>query len=285
MTQRITVARHRAACRPSTPLTAFGNAVTGASGKRAFAVVASSGLALTLGASTAVAIPEQSDYGSGAGALANATLDNDTITTSPTVSVDADIEWAFTAGEASSEAPPPPPPPTPTVTERPAAQQAPAARTGQRTQPAAPAAPQEETQAESQSQAQSSEQEAQPSEEPTEAPAASASGSAIVDIARRYVGTPYVHGGTTPAGFDCSGFTSYVYAQAGISLPRTSGGQRGAGRQVSASEARPGDLVWGPGHVGIYTGNGQHIAARSPGTPLHESQIWISNPVFIRVAG
>ncbi|MGC0249414.1 LysM peptidoglycan-binding domain-containing protein [Pseudactinotalea sp. Z1748] len=115
-------------------------------------------------------------------------------------------------------------------------------------------------------------------------PQASASGSAIVNIARQFVGTPYVWGGSTPAGFDCSGFTSYVYAQAGIDLPRNSGAQRSAGHVVSASQAQPGDLVWWPGHIGIYTGNGNHIAARNPGTALHESKIWRANPTFIRVA-
>jgi len=269
LTER-TTGRHRAACRPSTPLTVFGNAVTGSSGKRAFAAVASSGLALTLSASSVAAVPEVPAASSGLGSLANVTLDADSITTSPTVSVDADVEWAFTAAEVSSEAPPPPPPPpTPTVTERPAAQQAPASRTGQRTEPA----PQQTE----------SQPAAQESESTETASTASASGSAIVDIARRYVGTPYVYGGATPAGFDCSGFTQYVYAQVGISLPRTSAAQRNVGTIVSAAEARPGDLVWGPGHSGIYTGNGQHIAARSPGTPLHESEIWMSNPIFIRV--
>ena len=111
-----------------------------------------------------------------------------------------------------------------------------------------------------------------------------ATGNAIVDTARQYVGTPYVWGGSTPAGFDCSGFTSYVFAQVGIDLPRNSGAQRGAGQIVSASEARPGDLVWWPGHIGIYTGDGNHIAARNPSTALHEGPIHRANPTFIRVA-
>src|SRR5699024_7746643 len=114
---------------------------------------------------------------------------------------------------------------------------------------------------------------------------ASASGNAVVDLARRYIGTPYVYGGSTPSGFDCSGFTQYVFAQFGVSIPRGSTAQRGAGRIVSASEARPGDLVWWPGHVGIYTGGGNHIAARQPGTPLYESVMFRSNPTFIRVVG
>lgn len=106
----------------------------------------------------------------------------------------------------------------------------------------------------------------------------------ILDIARQYIGTPYVWGGSSPSGFDCSGFTQYVFAQAGIDLPRTTDAQRAAGQVVSAAEAQPGDLVWAPGHVGIYTGDGQHIAARNPGTPLEEGPIWIDNPTFIRVA-
>ncbi|TRW43064.1 C40 family peptidase, partial [Georgenia yuyongxinii] len=115
------------------------------------------------------------------------------------------------------------------------------------------------------------------------APAPSASSSAVVNFARQFVGTPYVYGGATPAGFDCSGFTSYVFAHFGVTLPRSSGAQSGAGTVVSASEAVPGDLVWWPGHVGIYTGNGNHIAARNPGTSLAETPLYRANPTFIRV--
>ncbi len=222
-----------------------------------------------MGASSAAAVPEVSTSPSGAGTLANIAADTkrDSVATSPTVSVDADVEWSFTAAVVSSEAPPPPPPPTPTV-QRPTRDTAPAARTGTRT------APQQEQQ--------------QDQAETTSAPeenvsTASGSGSAVVDIARRYVGTPYVYGGSSPAGFDCSGFTAYVFAQVGVSIPRSSSAQRNAGRVVSAAEARPGDLVWWPGHVGIYTGNGQHIAARNPGTPLHESGMYRGSPTFIRV--
>lgn len=90
-------------------------------------------------------------------------------------------------------------------------------------------------------------------------------GSSIVATARHYLGTPYRSGGSTPAGFDCSGFTSYVYRQYGISIPRTSGGQGSCGSYVSKSQLRPGDIVSFPGHVGIYVGGNSFIHSPSSG--------------------
>ena len=107
-------------------------------------------------------------------------------------------------------------------------------------------------------------------------------GSDIVSIAMSLTGIPYVYGGSTPAGFDCSGFTQYVYARAGISIPRTSGAQGAAGTFVSASEARPGDLVWHAyGHVGIYAGNGMVIEATTPGSVTKIQPLW-GNYSFVR---
>ncbi len=77
-------------------------------------------------------------------------------------------------------------------------------------------------------------------------------GSAIIAEAAKYVGVPYVSGGSTPAGFDCSGFVSYVYAQFGISLPRSSGAYYSVGTRVSSP--LPGDIIVSPGHLGIYAG-------------------------------
>ncbi|MGM0385226.1 MAG: C40 family peptidase [Actinomycetota bacterium] len=105
----------------------------------------------------------------------------------------------------------------------------------------------------------------------------------MVAYARQFIGVPYVYGGTTPAGFDCSGFTQYVYGHFGIYLPRSSDAQGTVGVKIAQSQAQPGDLLWWPGHVGIYTGNGNHIAARNPGTPLSESPIWDPGYTVIRV--
>ena len=98
---------------------------------------------------------------------------------------------------------------------------------------------------------------------------ASASSSSIVNKAYQFLGVPYVWGGSSPGGFDCSGFTQYVYKAQGINLPRTSGAQASSGSYVSIANAQPGDLVYfGQSqvtHVGIYIGNNRMIHSPSPG--------------------
>ena len=113
---------------------------------------------------------------------------------------------------------------------------------------------------------------------------ASANGNAIVEIASRYVGVPYLWGGTTPSGFDCSGYTSYVFAQVGIKLPRTSSAQRNVDTVVPRSQAQPGDLIWTPGHIAIYAGGNTQVDAPRPGKSIQIREIWQSNPTFIRVS-
>jgi cell wall-associated NlpC family hydrolase len=96
---------------------------------------------------------------------------------------------------------------------------------------------------------------------------------AVTEIARRFVGTPYVWGGTSPSGFDCSGLIQYVYGQAGKHMPRISYQQANSGSRTGLKNLRPGDLVaWdnssrnsGADHIAIYLGNGQIIEAPRPG--------------------
>ncbi|EAE8347658.1 invasion associated endopeptidase [Listeria monocytogenes] len=96
------------------------------------------------------------------------------------------------------------------------------------------------------------------------------SASAIIAEAQKHLGKAYSWGGNGPTTFDCSGYTKYVFAKAGISLPRTSGAQYASTSRISESQAKPGDLVFfdygsGISHVGIYVGNGQMINAQDNG--------------------
>ena len=91
----------------------------------------------------------------------------------------------------------------------------------------------------------------------------------LLNIAMRFGGVPYVWGGATPSGFDCSGFVQYVFAQISVNLPRTADVQYELGRKILQSDLQPGDLVFfetyepGASHDGIYVGDGKFIAANS----------------------
>ena len=94
---------------------------------------------------------------------------------------------------------------------------------------------------------------------------ASATGQALADYALQFQGYPYVAGGNTPSGWDCSGFVQWVFAQFGVSLPHYSGAQMSAGTAVgSIAEAAPGDIIVNAQHAAIYIGNGRVINALNP---------------------
>lgn len=100
----------------------------------------------------------------------------------------------------------------------------------------------------------------------TETPVQTSNLSGIAATAAKYVGVPYVWGGNTPGGWDCSGFVKYVYAQHGINIARGTSAILGSGQFKRTSNPKPGDLVFqnGGGHVGIYLGGGQMIGAQNP---------------------
>jgi len=107
-------------------------------------------------------------------------------------------------------------------------------------------------------------------------PPANSLGAQAVQIAMGELGVPYVWGGASPSGFDCSGLTMWVYAQLGIHLDHYTGSQWNAGPHVAESDLAPGDLVFfepGIGHVGIYIGNGEFIHAPHTGTVVQISSL------------
>lgn len=108
------------------------------------------------------------------------------------------------------------------------------------------------------------------------------SGNKFVDTAKKYLGTKYVWGGSSPSGFDCSGLMQYTFAQNGVKIPRTAREQYKGGSVVSQNNLQAGDLVFfkgstgsstSPGHVGMYIGNGQYIQAPKTGDVVKISDL------------
>nr|WP_180376684.1 C40 family peptidase [Ligilactobacillus ruminis] len=149
-------------------------------------------------------------------------------------------------------------------------------------------AQQQQTQQQSQPSSSSSQQQSAPAQQQaTQTPAASSSisGSAVAAYAQQFIGVPYVSGGKTPSGFDCSGFTHYVYAHFGKEIGGWTVPQESAGTQISVSQAQVGDLLfWGARgntyHVAIYLGGGQYIAAPEPGQSVKIGNIRYFQPSF-----
>ncbi len=104
-------------------------------------------------------------------------------------------------------------------------------------------------------------------------------GADVLADARKYLGVPYVFGGTTTAGMDCSGLVQTVFKDLGITMPRTVGPQSQMGQEVSSlADAQPGDLIVekGNGHIQIYAGNGMILEAPKPGSNVVERKEWLS---------
>lgn len=245
-------ARHRAATKPVTPLDSLKNI----DGKKGFVAAASAGLALgTVWAGSATAAPEAADTPSQAkvpvsaqvgDAVAQAHL---AVAANPVVTAPENVAW--TEGQV----------------EIPAQQQQAQAQTRRANN--------------NHGTANRNVGHAAVSAAPISIPANIAGGS-IADIALRYQGVPYVYGGTSPNGFDCSGFVGYVYNQAGIALPRTSWGQGASGKHVSAGEAQAGDIVYYGGHVGVYLGEGKMVHSPRPGESVRVQQVY-GNPEYVRI--
>lgn len=264
MTTSTARARHRQARRPITPLTTLVSSATGNAavmGRRTAVVAASSGLLVSfIGSGAATAAPSSTPAASSVDVSALTAQARAALSTAPAVTVAADATWTVEQTAVSV---------TPKPVEAPKPVRAVAAtRSAERT--ALPTA--------------STTAAAVAAEAPAavEIPAAAA-GSSIIDIASRYVGVPYLSGGSTPDGFDCSGFTAYVFAQAGVSLPRTSTAQKAAGTIIPRDQAQAGDLIWSPGHISIYAGGNTQIDSPKPGSTIQFRSIWQSNPVFIRI--
>ena len=238
-----TKARHRKDARPVTSVTPVA--------RRSLAAAATSGLALTMIASSASAAATGSEAAASAGSLKDAGVDALTVgaraamstNAAVQISPDASAANADIAADVTAEAP---------VIEQPA----PKANTAETTTTTADSS--------------------------ASAPPASNAGGAVA-IAMQYVGRPYVSGAAGPDAFDCSGLVQYVYAQMGISLPRTAQAQGSAGTLVSAAEAQPGDIVYFGHHVGIYAGDGKMIDAGTESTGVVYRDIYETPIGYVRV--
>ncbi|MDO2934083.1 C40 family peptidase [Paeniglutamicibacter sulfureus] len=274
MTTRQALGRHRATPVRNNPLESISKAVAsnaGSVGRQAAVVAAASGLVLTLG------VPAQGDVSREASAVPVEGLSPERVAVkavSVSASKDLNIERAaFTSKPA-------PAPVVVAVAEEATPRSndtAPVTRASTNSKSTAPV-----TRSSSASDASSPMTRSNRDSAPkaVEAPKVksdsmnTANLSGIAATAAKYGGVPYVWGGNTPSGWDCSGFVKYVYAQHGINIARGTSAIRASGQFVRTSSPKPGDLVFqnGGGHVGIYLGGGKMIGAQNPTTDtlLHD---------------
>lgn len=275
MAETTTAGRHRAAGRhnPLSELTGM-VARAGESGVKASAVLAASGgliAAFALPAQAATAAPAAAAKttlaAKPAAPVAPVAVPAAPAVVAPQAAAPIALASVGVVGVSAIEKPAPPPPPPVVATPAPTQQ---ASRTAARASTATRTAPST----------------APAAEKPAATwVAPSAVGGSVLDIAAAYSGIWYVYGGTTPAGFDCSGFTQFVFAQAGVSLPRTATQQLHAVQRVS--DPQPGDLVFAMSggiatHVGIYAGNGMQYDSPRTGKQSGLHQIWSTNVVYGR---
>lgn len=105
----------------------------------------------------------------------------------------------------------------------------------------------------------------------------------VFEVGQKYLGVPYRFGGDSPAGFDCSGFVMFVYAQFGVALPHNADAQGALGKPIRREDAVPGDIVMMAGHNGIYAGNGMILDAPQAGGVVSIRDIWTEDYYIVRL--